>query len=361
LKVDVLVVGAGPAGSCAAREIAEGGIDVLTIDRREEIGYPVECGEFLPTQDELRRILPQSEEYGDLFSIDKENIERSTSVIELHGPRGLRYDMEFAGITLDRRKFDKSLWSKAEKAGARLVTSAEFTGLAAPQTAKTTKGDIEFKIMIGADGPLSNVRKSFGLPEPKAISQAVTAQAKGEFGDSVKMYFGEVAPGGYAWIIPKRGRANVGLGVQKRFTDEALSQMMRKFLDKSGMQTEETAYGQVPISGPVKKTVSGNALIVGDAAGHVMATNGGGIPIAMICGRIAGRSAVDAVKNNCALDNYEGEWRRQVMKPLRNAARTKAMADLFFGGDGRLRFAMKVLGKRGLERAILCKRPFYLF
>jgi len=360
VKTDVLVVGAGPAGSCAARELAEAGIDVLTIDRRKEIGHPVQCGEFLPTSDELRKILPESEEYGDLFSIDKDLIQRSTSIIELHGPRGLRYDMEFDGITLDRRKFDKSLWHKAEKAGAKAMLGTELLGLNGPRTARTSAGEIEFKIIIGADGPLSRVRKSVGLPEPKVISQAITAQAKGDHGDTVRMYFGGVAPGGYAWVIPKRGRANVGLGVQKRFTDEALSQMMRRFLDEFKMETEETAYGQVPVSGPVKKTVSGNALIVGDAAGQVMATNGGGIPIAMICGRIAGRSAAAAIKSGGNLESYEKEWRRQVLRPLGNAARTKAMADMFFGSDGRLRFAMKVLGSRGLERAILCKCLLYI-
>lgn len=361
MKVDVLVVGAGPAGSCAAREIAESGIDVLAVDRRAEIGYPVQCGEFVPTPDELRRILPQSEEYGDLFSIDKSIVERETSVIELHGPKGLRYDMEFMGYTVDRTRFDKGLWLKAERAGAKLKTKTEYLGIAGPQIAKTSAGNVEFKAIIGADGPLSRVRKDFHFPEPKAISQAITAQAKGEHGDSVKMFFGGVAPGGYAWIIPKRGRANVGLGVQKRFTDERLSHMMKRFVEEYKLDIDETAYGQVPVSGPVETTASERALIVGDAAGQVMATNGGGIPIAMICGRIAGRSVVAAVKKKGDLSDYDAEWRKQIAKPLANAARTKTMADMFFGSDGRLRFAMKVLGRRGLERAILCKRPFYLF
>jgi len=361
MKVDVLVVGAGPAGSCAVRELAEGGVDVLAIDRRTEIGYPVECGEFLPTEDELKRILPASEEYGDLFSIDKDSVERSTSIIELHGPRGLRYDMEFDGITLDRRRFDKNLWHQAERAGAKVMLGTELLGLSDRHIAKTSSGEIGYRFIIGADGPLSRVRKSVRLPEPKYLSQAITAQAKGDYGGNVRMYFGGVAPGGYAWIIPKRGMANVGLGVQKRFTDEPISQTMRRFIDEFKFATEETTYGQVPVSGPVKKTVAGNALIVGDAAGQVMATNGGGIPIAMICGRIAGRSAVAAIKGGGGLEGYEKEWRRQVAKPLGNAARTKAMADLFFGSDGRLKFAMKMLGRRGLERAILCKRLFYLF
>jgi len=353
-------VGAGPAGSCAAREVAQKGIGVIAIDRRKEIGYPVQCGEFLPTADELRRILPESEEFGDLFSIDGGLVERRTSVIELHGPRGLRYDMQFSGVTLDRRRFDKSLWQSAQKSGAELRTETEFLGLSSPNTAKTTAGDIEFRVLIGADGPLSRVRATVGLPRPKAISQAVTAQAKGDFGSEVKMFFGGLAPGGYAWIIPKNGRANIGLGVQKKFTNEPLSKLMESFLGSHGMTVEETAYGQVPVSGPIGKTVKGNTMIVGDAAGHVMATNGGGIPIAMICGRIAGRCAGNHIAEGTGLDSYEKEWRRQVQAPLRNAARTKWFADFFFGNDDRLRLAMKVLRERGLERAVLCKRLFYV-
>ena len=361
MKVDVLVVGAGPAGSCVSRELAESGTDVLAIDRRKEIGYPVQCGEFLPAPDELRRILPRSEEYGDLFDIEKSLIERETPSIVLFGPKGVRYEMDFRGLTLDRRAFDKSLWMKAEKAGAKLMKEAEFQGLAAPHRAMTSAGEIEFKVLVGADGPLSKVRKSVGLPEPKAISQAVTAQASGDFDDKVKMYFGGIAPGGYAWIIPKRGGANVGLGIQKEFSTEPLSSMMRRFVECFELKVSEATYGQVPISGPVSRTSKGDAVIVGDAAGHVMATNGGGIPIAMICGRIAGRSIASALKGAGSLSDYDREWKRQILKPLANAARTKSLADMFFKTDRRLSFAMKVLRSRGLERAILCKRPFYVF
>ena len=361
MKSDVLVVGAGPAGSCVARELAESGVDVLTIDRRKEIGYPVQCGEFLPTPDELRRILPRSEDYGGLFDIDRGLIERETHVIELFGPRGIKYKIGFRGMTLDRRRFDKSLWNKAEKAGAKLVKETEFQGLAAPHKAKTSAGEIEFKILVGADGPLSKVRKSVRLPEPGLISQAVTAQATGDFDDRVKMYFGEIAPGGYAWIIPKRGKANVGLGIQKEFSSEPLSAMMRRFVEGFELNIAEMAYGQVPISGPVRRTATEDAVIVGDAAGHVMATNGGGIPIAMICGRIAGRSIARSLKGSGSLVDYEREWKRQILRPLANGARTKALADMFFKTDRRLGFAMKVLRSHGLERAILCKRLFYIF
>jgi len=361
LKVDVLVVGAGPAGSCTAREIAEAGFSVLAIDRRKEIGYPVQCGEFLPMQDELRRILPESEAYGDLFDMEPSLIERETESIDLFGPAGIFYRMRFNGITLNRREFDKGLWRRAEKAGAGLMQGTDFIGLAGANRANTSAGDIEFKYLVGADGPQSRVRKSVGLPDLGQLSQAVSAQAMGTFENSVKMYFGTIAPGGYAWIIPKKAGANVGLGIQRKFCDAPLSDLMRRFLSGFELEASETTYGQIPISGPIEKTSSGNCLVVGDAAGQVMATNGGGIPIAMICGRIAGRTVARCLKGSAEISDYDREWKRQILSPLRNSARTKALADMFFKTDRKLRLAMRILGLRGLERAILCKRVFYIF
>jgi len=360
MKVEVLVVGAGPAGSCAAREIAEAGFEVLALDRRAEIGYPVQCGEFLPTPEELRKIFPQSEEYGDLFDTEPEIVERETNEIEINGPRGLKYSLNFQGMTIDRRRFDKSLWQRAEKAGARLMTGVEFLRLSSSNCAETTAGEIEFKLLVGADGPLSKIRKSLGLEGPKAISQAITTQTRGEWDNLVRMYFGSIAPGGYAWIIPKRGGANIGLGIQRKFVKGSLSTLLQRFLEENRISSGETTYGQVPISGPIPRTTKGNAILVGDAAGQVMATNGGGIPIAMICGRICGRCIAGTLRGSGALSDYEREWRRQLLTPLRNAARTKAIADLFFPTDRRLKFAMNVLGSGGIERAILCKRLFHL-
>lgn len=358
MKTDVLIVGAGPAGSCTAAEISEAGIDVLALDRREEIGYPIQCGEFLPVPDEMRKILPESEDYGDLFELDPDVVEKQTRGIEIHGPREIRFEFEFHGVTLNRRSFDKSLWRRAEKEGARLSSGVEFLGLRDSYHAQTSSGEIEFKVLVGADGPLSRTRASLGLKRPRALSQAITTHAEGEWDDRVRMYFGSIAPGGYAWIIPKSRGANVGLGVQKEYADQPLIKVLNRFLETHGIEKGELAYGQVPVSGPIRKTVMGNALLVGDSAGQVMATNGGGIPIAMICGRIAGRAVVRHLRHGGQLSDYEREWRRQLQKPLKNASRAKALADIMFKSDGRLRFAMKLLGSNGLERAILCKKVF---
>jgi flavin-dependent dehydrogenase len=107
--------------------------------------------------------------------------------------------------------------------------------------------------------------------------------------------------------------------------------------------------------------VKGKTILVGDAAGHVMSTNGGGIPIAMIAGRIAGQTVREHLRNGVPLTEYERRCKEMLGKPLADSFWTKRMGDLFFPTDRRTEFAMSVLRKRGLARAIRCGRVFYLF
>jgi digeranylgeranylglycerophospholipid reductase len=113
------------------------------------------------------------------------------------------------------------------------------------------------------------------------------------------------------------------------------------------------------VMGPVATSVKGNVLLVGDAAGHVMATNGGGINVAIIAGRIAGETTADHVLSGAPLEAYEPRWRAAVGGPLAEGARIKRLADRFFGSDRLLEAAMLLLGRRRMARAIRCE-PLFL-
>jgi len=100
-------------------------------------------------------------------------------------------------------------------------------------------------------------------------------------------------------------------------------------------------------------------MTVGDAAGHVISVNGGGIPLAMIAGRICGKTAADNVLSGVSLEEYQNEWSRVMLKPLKIAARGKMLADVFaFGSDLRTNICMRILGKRRIAKLIRCKRIF---
>jgi digeranylgeranylglycerophospholipid reductase len=360
LEVDVLIVGAGPAGSSTARYCAGKDLSVLLIDRRSEIGYPVQCGEFLPDAKEMYSMFPRTMDLEELFSVDGSVVAGESELIDLISPKGKIYRCDFSGRTLDRRGFDKYLVKLAVEAGAQLETRTSFLSIK-DGIAKTTLGDVRAKVIVGADGPNSRTARQAGMANPAERYPAVTCQVDGSFEPVIKMFFGRLAPGGYAWVIPKRRGANVGVGFNPRAMKLRPSEYFEGFVSRLGVRPRDVTMGFVPQSGPVGQTVNGNVMLVGDAAGHVMPTNGGGIPLAMIAGRIAGQTIREHLRGGVPLAEYERRWRAVLGKPLAVALRTRKMGDWFFPSDRRTEFAMAVLRRRGLARAIRCSRVFYLF
>jgi len=355
--LDVIIVGAGPAGSTAARFAASRGLDVLVLDKRKEIGVPVQCGEFVATKDEINRIFPLSEGLENVDAIPESMHQCEISNISIFTPKGKEYSLCFDGFTVNRDALDQHLAALAEKVGARIETGTVVKRISGREVI-TDNARFKAKIIVGADGPTSTVAKSVGLQTPIDLCPALTCQVDGDFEPLVRMYFGRMAPGGYAWIIPKKGCANVGLGMSKRFGAERVRELFNMFLAEHEFTPRSIAGGLVPMSGPVGRTVVDNVLIVGDAAGHVMVTNGGGLNAAMISGRIAGESVADNILKNIPLLNYEIRWREIIGNPMAIAVKTKRLADLFFGSDSRLEFAMRILGVKGMTRAIRCQRVF---
>lgn len=330
------------------------------IDRRAEIGYPVQCGEFLPSVKEMYSMFPKSMDLEELFDVPDSVVAGEVEHVDMISPKNKVYRCEFTGHTLDRRAFDKHLAKLAVEAGARLETGTSFLSLK-DGIAKTTLGDVEATVIVGADGPNSRTAKESGLKNPDLRYPAIACQAEGSYEPVIKMYFGSLAPGGYAWVIPKRKGANIGVGVNPFMSKEKPSELFQRFVSRFDVPYRDVAMGFVPQSGPTVQTVRGKTILVGDAAGQVMVTNGGGIPIAMIAGRIAGQTVRDHLKDRVPLAAYERRWRSVLGKPLSDALWTRKLGDQFLVTDRRLEFAMSVLRRRGLERAIRCRKVFYVF
>lgn len=350
-------MGAGPAGSTTARYCARKDIDVLMIDRRKEIGSPVQCGELLPEIREMYSIFPDTAGLEELFVFDSESVAGRNHSLELISPGGKTYRIDFASVSLDRRAFDKHLVKLAEEAGARLSTEASLLSIE-NGVARTSLGDVRAKVIVGADGPNSRTAREAGLRLSSRRYPAISCRGQGQFDPCVKMYFGAMAPGGYAWIIPKDRGANIGLGFSSRYSKDRPSEALERFASSIGASVSDRTLGFVPMSGPVKSTVSGNTLLVGDSAGMVMPSNGGGIPTAMIAGREAGTVIREHLGGRGSLADYERRWRSLMGTPLRNSRRTSRLADLAFTNGSFLGLSMSILGKRGLDRAVRCKRLF---
>jgi len=358
-QVDILIVGSGPAGSVTARYAAESGASVMMLERRPEVGIPVRCGEFMPSDEEILSMFPKLTDMSDLFDIPEELRCLETVGIDLIDPADKVTVLDFNGYTTDRDRFDQYLARRAQEAGAELSLNHSFQKIQ-DGVAVTNKGEIGYKVIIGADGPGSIVARSLGLQKNRNPYPAMTAQVKGDFGNHTRMFFGGIAPGAYGWIIPKDGRANVGVGMSPKFSSGSLKDYFDKFMERNGLVAETKVYGKyVPSEGPIPRTVSGNGMVVGDAAGQVISVNGGGIPLAMIAGRICGRTAAEYVKSGASLQNYETQWRDVMESPLKLAAFNKKLADTFaFRSDTTTKMCMGILGKRRMGNLIRCKRIF---
>lgn len=354
LRTDVVVIGAGPAGSTTAEHAALGGAEVIVLERRPTIGSPVRCGEFMPSLEEVQRIFPKALDLAPLFDIPSSLHNLETEHIRIYSPSLRHWDVPFTGYTIERDHLDQHLANKAEKAGARIITGCRCLGYH-DGLVQAEGLEVEAKVVVGADGPLSRIGRDLGLERSTDLCPAVSAQVKGRFDPIPEMYFGSVAPGGYAWIIPKRDGANVGLGVAPRFAKMKVGDYYARFLEQKGIPYQKPAGKFVPMSGPIPQAVKGNGLLVGDAAGHVMAVNGGGIPIAMITGRFAGTIAAEHLKKGIPLARYEELCREQVYGPLVTAVHTKWLANTCFGSRWRLEMAMRLLGQRRINKLIRCK------
>lgn len=342
-KYDIVVVGAGPAGSMAARAAAREGASVLLFDKRRELGVPVQCGEAL-NEDVLKELD---------IRLDPRWALSKTNAVKLVSPSGIevriaeRKVVGKIGYILDRKIFDKHLTTLAAKGGADIVVGTLVDGLiledGKPKGVRVrgANGRLEVRaeVIIAADGVGSRVARWAGLNtylKLDDIETGVQFQMVGinfESPSMMEYYFGnKIAPGGYCWVFPKgEDMANVGLGILGSRAERRPIEYLRDFVARMPSLSKgkiiEINAGGVPVGGPIKQTVKDNLLVVGDAARQVNALTGGGIDSAMRAGNIAGEVAAKAVAEGDTsekrLSEYEKRWRELMGKRLERYLKAK--------------------------------------
>ncbi len=310
LECDILVVGAGPAGSSAARAAAGRGLQVLLVDRREKIGVPVQCAEFIPAL-----FLGEVE-------LPRDVVVQSVKEMRTILPGGEQSVVRAPGFTIRRDLFDQALADGAEKNGAKLLTCMravrmEEGGVVLRQRGRTEEERIAARVIIGADGPRSTVGRWIGSENRNLIAGVQWRVPLREPMDSTEVYFDASFYGGYAWLFPAGREANVGLGRKRREAPcEAIGGLLRRFVARLAEEGTieprpvRTTAGWIPAE-PVRKVARGKVLLVGDAAGHTHPITGAGVSQAVMGGRMAGEWAARAVEagDPSLLGGYEREWR----------------------------------------------------
>jgi digeranylgeranylglycerophospholipid reductase len=357
-RFDVVVVGAGPAGALAARAAAEGGARTLMLDHRPELGHPVQCGEFVPSAEELADLFGCPELIRTAFELPSTSVLHETRWMTCVSPYGHRFRFPLRGATVSRRAFDKALAYRAEGAGAELRHPVGVTGVEGTRVRVAGGADVEAGVVIGADGPLSTVGRSVGLVPERTMFRMITATVDGPVGDGIDLYFGRAAPGGYGWAFPRSHDLNVGLGVARIPPGETLAGLLDRLLARQDLGApRECTQWWVPMGSPPPTLVRGNVLLCGDAANLVMATNGGGIPTAMLSGWLAGRAAAEHLLEGKPLLSYDAAWKAALFAPLDRAAHLWRFGDHFARYDPLLALGMRYIGGAGLDAMMRLRWP----
>jgi len=322
---DIVVVGAGPAGSMAARFAAEQGVSVLMLEKDRDVGYPVRCGEAI-SKAGVEEFIPSDDKW----------IAAKISKFSFNAPDGSEAIIDFgdAGYVLERRSFDYELARTAAEAGAEILTRAYVNGLlfddgkvsGVKYEINGEQKEVKAKIVIAADGVESRVGRWAGLEthvDFRDMESAVQITAANIPVDQSTLYFyfgQDVAPNGYFWVFPKgHNKANIGLGVsgligKKKSAQSYLDDFMNKHYPNAPVLTKIA--GGVPCSITLDKISGPGIMLVGDAARQVNPLSGGGIASGMIGGKIAGIIAGEAVKQN-KLDHiltYDKAWNDRLGK-----------------------------------------------
>jgi digeranylgeranylglycerophospholipid reductase len=331
LTYDAVIVGAGPAGSMTAKVAAEEGAKVLIIEKRQEIGTPVRCGEG------IARVWLN--EVG--IEPDPKWIAHQVDGARIISPSGhvLLMDESIAGnecgYVVNRDAFDKELARQAVSAGADLMVKTSATAILREGDyitgvkAKYMKDsfNIQAPITVAADGFESKIGRWAGIDtnlKPKDLNVCfqyfmVDVDIDSRYND---FYVGSIAPGGYIWIFAKgKDCANVGIGVNlaKIGKDDrgAAKRYLDEFIDshpnlKKGKKFEQIA-GAISCCMPLDKTVANGLMLVGDAARQIDPITGGGVANACKAGKVAGKVIAKAVSSGDFsekfLMEYDKGWR----------------------------------------------------
>jgi geranylgeranyl reductase family protein len=334
---DIVIIGSGPSGTMASIEAAKRGADVLVLENDPIVGDPNHCSGLITVKGLNNLGVPYP----------RRIIENSVNAVNFYSPSQYKLSIKRAKDkeihVFQRNELDRVLFKYAiekfnveGRFNSRVTSLIKEEGKISGVNVKP-KGEksysIKSKVVIDASGSLAKFLPQAGLkpPDPKWRLPAMQFELDNVYDfpkNYVELYHGSKwAPGFFAWIIPTCGDSvRIGLATWKSRRLN-LKKLLKNFMVNHPVASKKlkdskivkVRGGVVTASGPINKSYSSGYLAVGDVAGQVKATTGGGVNIGGYCGRIAGTIASNYIKDpmKASLSAYEIEWKRLFWKELK--------------------------------------------
>ncbi len=320
--IDVIVVGAGPAGLYSALLLAEEGFDVTVLEEHDALGVPTHCTGVV------------SDELSSLFKIPESLVLSRPTLCSVFTPSGRALPVSSSGeaiAVIDRAQFDLELGSAAQRAGVELRTGSRVHHISADRRGVRVVGadgvGLAARACVLAAGVNYRLQRQLGLGLPSLFLHSAQLEVDvSEAGGAVEIHLGAaVAPDGFAWTVPvlREGRPRMKLGLMVR--GDAAGYLQR-FLRRPALSSRLGPDAGAPIRrllplGPIAKTYAERVLVVGDAAGLTKPTTGGGIFYSLVSAAVAAEVLAAALGRDRLGDEdlraYETRWRARLGPHLR--------------------------------------------
>jgi digeranylgeranylglycerophospholipid reductase len=318
---DVIVIGGGPSGLRAARRLADLGMDVLLLEKKTAIGERVTCTGII------------GEKAFAEMGLDRSSVLSEIRTMTMVSPNfdSLDYEHPFPfACVVDRERFDRSLDEQARLAGAETVTSREVVDISVgPDSARVIAQDGEngrnvhfSRAVILATGISYRLNKKLGLGSPQGFLSG--AQAELAVGSRVRptVFIGRsVAPGAFAWLIPAGpGRIRIGLMTRQDSRENLERLIVRLYPDEAQALSKDSIQVKAIAQGAISRTFGDRVIAVGEAAGQVKTTTGGGVYFGLLCADIAAGILASGIRKGRVsapdLAEYEREWKKSIHREI---------------------------------------------
>ena len=312
--LDVAIIGGGPGGLAAARRLAAGGWSVSVFEEHERIGTPVHCTGVL------------AEDVIASLDLPAEAVLNPLSTVRFVAPAGHSFDYTTASteaVVIDRAAFDAAMAARAIAAGAAVIRARRVTGVdPAHDGVDITFADgevVRARVAILACGANYAFQRRLGLGMPSTFLQSAQLELPAERLGDVEIHFGsEIAPKGFAWAVPVQRAEGTFARIGVMADGDAglyFSRMLARVRERWGVaapDAQQPRRRMLPL-GSVKRSYAERVLAVGDAAGLVKPTTGGGIYYSVVSGEIAAEVLASRLATNdlsaAAMQEYERRWR----------------------------------------------------
>jgi geranylgeranyl reductase family protein len=320
---DVVVIGGGPAGSMTARLLADAGHDVLVLEEHSTLGAPVHCTGLMGA------------EAFDQFDLPRDTILGEAGSARFWGAAGQSVaarSSRINAVIIDRAKFDQQLGARAEAAGAEIRRGSRAETIAVngdlvTVTTGTEMPPVRARACVLACGASYRFHRTLGLGLPDEFLTSAQLETPFPERSEIEVRFGnEVAPSGFAWLVPVlRDRvpyARIGLMAATK-SRQRFAVLLSRLCASVGIDPDRIAAPRLKMLplGPVPRTYADRVIAVGDAAGLVKPTTGGGIHYSLLSGTLAGDVLGDALRRDrlqaSALERYERAWRKRLGPEIR--------------------------------------------